>query len=142
MSQKTENKIGFKLLQIKTEQFAILESKVSEKYKLKTNCQIGLDEKKRVIVWFFEFQFMSGATPFIILKTSSHFEIMEASWKEALNKKKVHFEKNFLLHLAVISVGAARGVLVAKTENTKFSSYLLPTIDLTKMITEDLVIDL
>ena len=45
-------------------------------------------------------------------------------------------------HLSVITVGTARGVLHAKTENTPFNKFVLPTINVTELVKEDVSFDL
>jgi hypothetical protein len=57
-------------------------------------------------------------------------------------KKQVKIPKDFLTHLAILSVGTARGVLFSKTEGTIFSTFILPTINLQEMINEDAIFDL
>jgi hypothetical protein len=39
----------------------------------------------------------------------------------------------------MLTVGTARGVLHAKTENTKYNRYVLPTINVASMIKNDAV---
>jgi hypothetical protein len=42
-----------------------------------------------------------------------------------------------MTHLTMITVSSVRGVLHAKTEGTIFNKYLLPTLDVTEMVKED-----
>ncbi|MPN63841.1 hypothetical protein SDC9_211608 [bioreactor metagenome] len=49
--------------------------------------------------------------------------------------------KNFMQHLAVITIGTARGILHAKTENTPFNQYVLPTINVSEMIKDDVTFE-
>lgn len=44
-----------------------------------------------------------------------------------------------MAHLTTIMVGTARGILHAKTENTLFNQFLLPTIDVTELVTDDVI---
>lgn len=142
MSEQALNKIGFKLKQIRTEQFAIIDSKAVAKYQVSTNIKVGIDGTKRIIVLTMGFKFISGTTTFLILEVSCNFEVSETSWKEICKGNLVKLPKNFVTHLSMITVGTARGVLHAKTENTAYNKYLLPTIDLTKLITQDLSVNL
>ena len=50
----------------------------------------------------------------------------------------VSFPKGFMAHLAVITVGTTRGVLHAKTENSKFNKYFLPTINVNELVKNDI----
>ena len=53
--------------------------------------------------------------------------------------QKLTVQKGFLQHMAVLTVGTTRGILHAKTENTPFNRYHLPTINLKDMINQDSV---
>ena len=58
------------------------------------------------------------------------------------NKKSKAYKlpKGLLTHLSVITVGTARGVLHAKLEKTKFEHFILPTMDISDLLEDDLVI--
>ena len=45
----------------------------------------------------------------------------------------------FVCHLAMLAIGTARGVLHAKTENTLFNKYLIPTINVAELIKDDII---
>ena len=47
-----------------------------------------------------------------------------------------------MTHITMISISSVRGVLHAKTEGTEFNKYLLPTLDVTKMVEEDIKFDI
>ncbi len=49
--------------------------------------------------------------------------------------------KDFMRQLLVITIGTARGVLHTKTENTPFNRFLLPILDATNLIKEDVELD-
>jgi len=76
-------------------------------------------------------------TLFLIIEVSCEFDISSEFWKEFDNKDKVRIPKGFMAHLAMITVGTTRGILHSKTENTKFNEFILPTLNITEMITED-----
>jgi hypothetical protein len=43
--------------------------------------------------------------------------------------------------MGMITVGTCRGILHAKTENTKFNQFLIPTINVAELIKEDSVFE-
>ena len=43
---------------------------------------------------------------------------------------------NFIRHLSAISIGTARGILHAKTENTAYNKYFLPTININELVSK------
>ena len=59
-----------------------------------------------------------------------------------VKEEKYIIPRNFLLHLGVITIGTARGILHSKTEGTKFNKFILPSINLTTMINEDMEFNL
>ncbi len=78
---------------------------------------------------------------FLIIEAGCHFVIDPDSWSKMLDSEndKLNVPKGFLKHMAMLTVGTARGILHAKTENTPFNKYNLPTINLDKMISQDSV---
>jgi hypothetical protein len=135
--------INFALRNITTEQFAILEDvKINlQKIRLNSNLRFAANEKDKVIAVFSNFTFESEETPFLIIETGCHFNIKPEEWKQMLNEEtnSLQVPKGFLSHLSMLTVGTARGVLHAKTENTKYNRYVLPTINVASMIKNDAV---
>jgi len=70
---------------------------------------------------------------------SCHFKMEESSWNNFIQakKNKLIVPKDFLAHLAMITTGTTRGVLFAKTESTLFSKFIVPTLNIAEMITEE-----
>lgn len=139
---KKENiQVGFELLGIKTEQFAIFEENYSIKKEtnLNTELQFKLDQTNKQIGVFLGFEFVQAKKVFIKILVSCHFKIREESWNSFIkeNESKLLVPKGFLAHLAMIATGTSRGVLFAKTEGSQFSKFIIPTINITAMITED-----
>ena len=145
MKQKTST-VNFALLGIKTEQFAIIDENYNSRKATDfgTKLEFKLDEINKQIGIFFDVEFVQGKKVFIKIIVSCHFMIDEESWKKMESSKdfKIIISRDFLTHICMITVGTARGVLFAKTEGTEFSNYIIPTIDLTLMITEDAVFEL
>ena len=71
--------IGFSLLKISTEQFAIIEDGFNEKgiITLGTSLRYGADENNRIIAVFSSFSFDSDQKPFLIIEASCQFKITE-----------------------------------------------------------------
>lgn len=138
--------IGFSLLNIKTIQFAIFENHFDEEadVELVTKIETKYDIKNKIIGIFLHSTFEQNKIPFIKIIINCNFKVKDESWEKLLNENhtKISFDKHFLQHLGIITVGTARGVLFAKTENTKFNNFILPTIDLTDMIEENAEIEL
>lgn len=141
-----ENKVGFGLLKITTEQFAIIESAFSdsENIQLGAGIEFGIDDKHKVVACIVRFELMIKNSPFLIIHVRCEFGIEKDAWSEFFcnEKKSICFPKGFASHLAILTVGTARGILHAKTENTKFNEYFLPTININDFVKEDVSFEL
>jgi len=134
------NKIGFKLEKINTEQFAIIEDSYNsqnDEIGLQANVKFGISSESPAIISIIKFQFEQHKKPFLVIEVSCEFSVEEAKWVEFSKYKKVYVPKDFLAHLAMITVGTTRGVLHSKTDNSKFNDFVLPTLNVTEMIKED-----
>ncbi|MDT8413099.1 MAG: hypothetical protein RQ875_11585 [Vicingaceae bacterium] len=135
--------VGFALRKINTEEFATIEQDIAEEKEVEIQLNIssgfGINEESKLIACFLNLQFELDEAPFMILKLNCEFEIEEVAWEKFVIKKanKIKFPKGFLQHLAVLTVGTARGILHTKTENTPYNKYYLPTINVVEMITGD-----
>jgi hypothetical protein len=139
--------VGFALRKINTEEFATIDTEIVEgkevDVQLNINNGFGINEENKLIACFFHLQFELEESPFIILKLNCEFEIEENTWKGFINaKNKIKLKKGFLQHIAVITLGTARGVLHAKTENTPYNKFYLPTINVIDIVTKDESFDL
>jgi hypothetical protein len=139
--EKQAKSIGFSLKKVATEQFAIIEDGFDEKGKvrLNTSMRFAADEKAKFIAVFTSFIFDSNNKPFLLIEASCHFSIEDVAWIEMFNSEinSLSVPKGFLCHLAMLTVGTTRGILHAKTEGTCFNKYVIPTINVTEIIKED-----
>ena len=140
------NTIGFSLESITTEQFAVIESAYneSEEVQFSIDSEQGINEEERMIAVFVSPSFLQNNTPFLVLKIACHFRITEEAWDSFINKNntKLSIPVGFLRHLIMLSIGTARGILHSKTENSLFNKFLLPTINLTEVVTHGVSFDL
>lgn len=141
MTTNTNNKIGFSLNNITTEQFAIIDSSYTEgvDIDLKAGLKFGINREKKIISVIFSTSLLQEKTPFIIIEVGCNFKIKEEAWDQFLNESKTELivPKGFVRHLATISVGTTRGVLHSKTENTPFNKFFLPTINVMDLVKKD-----
>lgn len=140
-----DKKITFGLRSIKTKQFATIDEvfQEGEEVGIETNFQFGINRENRVLVVDFNLKFQCENNPFIILKVSCEFTIDEHSYKKFTVKgsEKLIVPKGFITHMMVITVGTARGVLHAKLEDTPYDNFILPTIDVSQIVVEDVEFD-
>jgi hypothetical protein len=137
-------KVGFALTGIRTEQFAIFEENFTEGIPagLITGLEFKISKEKKQLGVYATFTFEQKKQAFIKIQVSSHFKISPTSWKGYCSSGKIVIPKKLITHLTMLTIGTARGVLHAKTENTPFHKFLLPTIDVTKLVTKDTVFPL
>lgn len=135
------NNIGFKIVGVRTEQFAILEENFKEKGKitLNTDLEFKANSKNFIVAAFATFNFKSNNNTFLVLEISCEFAVAPESWNELFTNNKIEFPKDFMTHIAMITIGTSRGVLHAKTEGTKFNNFLLPTINLREIVKENVL---
>lgn len=134
-------KIGFALVKITTEQFTLIESNFSDQaeIEIKIHFRFAADGKKRIVGLFLTLSYETNKKQFLIIEAACHFVIAPESWNDMLNQEqqKLTIPKKVLQHLAVITLGTTRGILHAKTENTCFNKYHLPTINVAEVIKKD-----
>jgi len=140
MKRKTENTIGFIIHKIETKQFAIVSEELDEsELTITSGVAFGIDEDNRIIRAMFKYEFISKDKVILILEVYVDFQIEEKCFgKQIKIKDSLVIPKDFATHLAMIAVGTARGILHEKTNGTKLNEFLMPPIDLTASIDEDI----
>lgn len=142
---ENKDQISFGLRQITTEQFAIIESAFDESktnFELGTGLRFGFNTDKRIITPLLAINFSQDKNPFLLLEIGCHFEIIEEHWKNLFNTDTLELKlpKELARHLVMLTVGTLRGVLHAKTENTPFNKFFIPTINVNDLVKEDILI--
>ena len=142
---ENKNQISFGLRKITTEQFAIIESafdESKENVELGTGLRFGFNTDKRIITPLLSINFSQEKSPFLLLEIGCHFEIIKEHWDAIFNSttSEVKLPKELATHLVMLCIGTLRGVLHAKTENTPFNKFFLPTINVNDLVKEDILI--
>ncbi len=144
--EPSNTKVSFALRRITTEQFAIIEDAFTEgkDINLTTQLKFGANADHKIIVLHANFRFEQDDTPFLIVEAAGHFTVEEKAWTGFYNEEanSLTVPQGFMCHMAVLVIGTTRGILHAKTENTPFNRFFLPTINVTETIREDVVIEL
>jgi hypothetical protein len=142
---ENKDKISFGLRQITTEQFAIIESAYNENkgdIELGTGLRFGFNIEKKIISVLLAVNFSQENSPFLLLEIGCFFEIIEEHWNNLYNNdtKELQLPKELARHLVMLTVGTLRGVLHAKTDNTPFNKFFIPTVNVNDLVKDDLVI--
>lgn len=140
---ETRNEVvNFSIAKVTTEQYAVIEKSFQEKQTihLSTDLRFAIDRNQRIVMVYTLFTFEQNNAPFLLVEVSCQFLIASESWKKFLKDKvTTEIPKDFMIHLGMITVGTARGVLHTKTEGSKFNDFVLPPIDVMKLVTKDAV---
>lgn len=144
VSIKKSTIVPFRLTKIQTLEFAIVEKSFSDREDVQVsqafNFSFDSDTHQVGIAPRYEF---FQTSPFMIVEVLCIFTIDSQSWNSWMNTNKeiLVIPKNIATHMAVLSVGTARGVLHAKTEGSYFNIFVLPTWNLSSIIKENLEIN-
>lgn len=137
--------IGFALAKVTTEQFAIIAEnfKNGSEIKLHINFRFAADNKQKVVAVFNSFVFETEEKQFLLIEAGCHFAIAPDSWEKMYDKElnKLVVPKGFLQHMGMLTVGTNRGILHAKTENTNFNQFHIPTVNVAELIKKDSVFE-
>ena len=138
--------IRFSIKSIATEEFATIKSsyKEQEDVIIETGYGFGVIPSEHTLVVNLSLMFECLENPFIILKISCGFDIEPEDFLQFENKEKNRLlvPKDFLTHLAILTIGTARGILHAKLEKSDFEQYILPTLNISHIIKEDMQFEL
>ncbi|HLO44262.1 MAG TPA: hypothetical protein VK175_08025 [Leadbetterella sp.] len=145
---ETQNKpVSFRLVKIQTEQFATFDGVFNNQKEVEvlTDASYGANIEGKTIFCKISHNFknIEGNT-FIKIALTCIFEIQPADWTRIISEDKtvLTLPKDLCIHMAMLAIGTARGVLHAKTEGTAFNIHVLPTINTLEMIPGDLTINL
>lgn len=135
--------ISFLMRQIRVNQFAILSDDAPNgEIPVEFGVQFKTDTVGKWIAVAFKTQYMNGSAPMLLLEIQCDFQVKPEDWDSLVNDGKLVFPVEFLRHIALHTVGSARGILFCKTEGSPFSKFILPPVNLEKMINQDLEIPL
>ena len=139
---KSNKPIQFGLRSVCTDEFAILEDTQirDKKIELDHSFSLSLSNDASELAVSIKTNFKSEERPFIILRVSCVFEIKSDDL--LVSPKKIQIPRDFMSHLAALTLGTARGVLHSKLEHTPFNMYLLPIVDVSKTFKDDALFDL
>ncbi|MGB3183335.1 MAG: hypothetical protein WBB45_18235 [Cyclobacteriaceae bacterium] len=143
MSEKVGN-IGFSLEKITSEHFTIAEDayRTEKRTKMQIDFEYGANYQSHTVSVYLDVRFLQDTISFLILKTGCHFTLSESARAAFLSddNDRLILPREFIRHLLMLSIGTARGVLHAKTEQTELNHILLPAIDVNEIIDGDVIL--
>lgn len=144
--EKQNSNIAFGIVQIATEEFAMLPGPPHEEEYSKIHHELvfGLNkEQKRIYVRKYARFEKEDSKPFMVIAVSCTFEILPESWSILVSPdtSTLIVPRDFAVHLAMMTVGTLRGVLHAKTENTPYNRFLFPPFNVIELLPEVLAFE-
>ena len=128
---------------IRVDQFAILTDSIPpEDLSLGFTISFGVAPSIHEVCTTVRFDISHAESPLLILELSCFFEIREEDWNKFKQDNKVIIPKGLLAHFGVHTIGTARGILHCKTEGTQLNAFILPPINVSERITEDIIIEI
>ncbi len=126
------SKIQYKLRGVTVEQFATIFEPSGGKTEFNLSIPIKTNYNERALAVGANIRFSNDDKPFLVAEAFCHYEIQEDCWKRLSedNSSDVKLPPDFMDMLARIAIGTIRGVLAAKTENTPYSKYFLPIVEI------------
>lgn len=138
-----EKIIAYRIVQVAVEDFKMLPQQLNEKEELGINTSFSFQANFDIkcIRCLSSFVFTKGADKLIELKLSCVFSIEPSIFESLYNADKTQLtvEAYFCRYMATIAVGAARGVIAAKTQGSSLEDVVLPPINLMETIKTDSV---
>jgi len=138
------NSIPFRIAKIAIDDFSFdnqFKACSDASIEIVSSFSFGVDIKEYIIKCDSEYKYIFSEKEILLLKISSFFEIEPEPFNDFYNSKgDFVINKDFLRHMATISVGTARGVILTKSENTPIAIIILPPINLMEAIKDDFII--
>ena len=136
--------LKYALRGISIEQFATLFEPSSDNIQLNLNIPIRTNYQERAFAVGANIQFIEDDKPFLIAEVFCHYIIEESCWNELTENgtKDAVLSKEFINNLTRIAISTSRGALCAKTENTAFSKFFLPIIEMQENQGKDVIIQI
>lgn len=144
---ETQNKsVSFRLVKIITDQYATFEDAFDsqKEVEVQTDASYGASIESRTVFCKISHNFKNiSGSPFIKIGLICIFDIDPADWEGlfSIDKNNLTLPRDLCIHMAMLAIGTARGVLHSKTEGTPFNIHVLPTINTLAMIPGDLIIN-
>lgn len=135
--------VRFRMFKLSVEQFAILGDVIPEgAINLQTSFSFLYSIEANRIAIPITYKFLDkDNNPLLLLVLQTEYEILKEDWENCRKDDLVILPKSLLECLIAQNIGAARGVVFCKTENTPFAGLIIPPINVTEMKIEDLILE-
>ena len=134
--------VKYALRGISIEQFAMLFEPQSDDVELEISVPIKTNYDTHTFAVGASIRFVEKGNPFLVVEVYCHFIIENQTWEvlSDSSKRNVVLPRELIDALARVAVSTARGVMCARTENTPYSKFFLPIVEIGNTQGDDLVI--
>ncbi len=141
MENQQEHSIGFRIQNIETIQYAILQENVEEsRLAFTISFSYGLDATSKLIRTIFRYELMHAEKPALLIEIAIDCGIEPNCFDEKIREANgFRITTNLAIHFAMITVGTARGILHEKTKDLVLNKFPIPTINVAQAINNDIV---
>ncbi|MDE7387988.1 MAG: hypothetical protein K2M97_01905 [Muribaculaceae bacterium] len=127
----------FMMIKIQVKQFALLADTLpQDEVGLSTELNFQYSEEAKLVACGAKFKYMTSEQPIMVLEIQCDFAIHPDDWESLRSDGGITLPKSLREILAVHTIGTARGVLFCKTEGTPFNQFMIPPINVAKMMEE------
>jgi hypothetical protein len=134
--------IEFRMQQIKIEQFAILSETPPTEFYIENHFSVGVDTNNHTAAMRLRIDYRTDKDILLTLTLVCSFSVNTESWQQLITDNKVIIPRGFIVHMAVHTLGTARGVLFAKTESSEWQNKILPPTNVDEVFKNDLTVQL
>ena len=136
--------LKFAIVDVRTEQFATFGAEVppDQPMQVDAGIQFRAAPNDPAVAVVLTIQFLQDEQPRIKLDVLCAFAIEREDFERCRNDQQVVYPRDFMIHLVMLTIGTARGILHARLEQTPYARTILPPLDARKMVAEDVVFDL
>lgn len=131
--------VRFRMFKINVDQFAILADNPVPNVKIDNKMSLDISQENRNIRINMTFNFSDGTNSLMLLKMNCEFNVHQEDWSRFQTEDKIVIPKSIIDYFVVQTVGTARGILHCKTEGSPFNYIVLPPMDVSQMVKEDIV---
>lgn len=134
--------LQFQLVKIDAPQFAIInDNEFTSPLKINFEINFAVDNNISSIKNTLKVVFLNSNEAVMQIVVECYFAVSKESWQEMTKPdNSIIVPVGFLQHLATITMGTTRGILYARTVDTNLNNYILPLINVTEMVKDDLKI--
>lgn len=135
--------LKYRILNFEVPEFAIIkpEPDVDAKYAYNVGVEIGLSPENRMMKFKFTFRFLQQEELCFLIALETELEIEADSWDTIATPEKVAIPRDAIMHIATVTIGAARGILFERLRNSPWQRFLMPPIEINDLIKSEMVFD-